>query len=399
MPLANYIEDIFIELANLVIQGKISHWHADKAPILSFHSAVTGQNGITQKQAEFVLKLVRKYRKDLEKSFGIDLQNNLDNPIWKNSFREIDYSKKISIEFDENKIPYIHIRFPFNFKEDFQKEFSDTRGRSLTIWDNDQKVQKALLFNINHIQLYEFGKRNGFEFSENFLNLVNFVEEIWADDVNYLPHSIIDNEQVVLNNANTNATTFFEKEKINQVIPDLFLARTMGYTLEKSPKKTEIFKILSSQENTFWIGDEMKCARIIKELDVYPIVIFLDRSSDVMEWTKGIIKAFRAKNIDTSTVRVCFRFLKEDPAGAEFNQWVRDNNLGGAVKTGKIFICQHKPPKWMLTDDFLPKIMISNALYPHTNTTVNTMLANHHTVFFVGKIKPTSQKERKIVEL
>ena len=399
MPLMRYIEDIFLELANIVIQGKISHWHADTTPIMSFHSAVTGRGGITQKQSEFMLKLVKKYRKDLEKSFGVDLQNDLDNPVWKNPFREIDYSRKISIETDENKIPYIHIRFPFSLKEDFQKEFSDSRGRTLTVWDNELKVQKAPLFKINHIQLYEFGKKNNFEFSENFLNLIDIVEEIWSDDINYLPHCVIDNDQVILNNANSNAISFFEKEKTNQLISDLFLARSMGYVLEKSPKNTEIFKIFSSQENAFWVGEETTCARIVKELDTYPIVIFLDRSSDVITWTKNMIKAFHTENIDTSAIRVCFRFLNDDPVGSEFNQWVRDNNLGGSVSTGKIFICQHKPPKWMLKDDFSPKIMISNALYPHTNTTVNTMIVNHHTVLFVGKIRPTSQKETKIVEL
>ncbi len=34
---------------------------------------------------------------------------------------------------------------------------------------------------------------------------------------------------------------------------------------------------------------------------------------------------------------------------------------------GQIFICQHKPPKWMFKDDFKIKMIVSNVLYPSTN--------------------------------
>ena len=103
-----YIDDIFLELADLVVTGQIAYWHADTSPILSFQQAVKSGNGITQRQAEFMLKLVRKYRKEISKYVGEDISDHIDNPLWKKSFREIDYTKKISLKIEENGKTYVH---------------------------------------------------------------------------------------------------------------------------------------------------------------------------------------------------------------------------------------------------------------------------------------------------
>jgi len=399
MSTTRFIEDAFLELAKLVNAGQISFWHADASPVMSFQHALDSGSGITKRQADFMLKLVRKYRKDLEISLGKEIGELIDNPLWKNPFREIDYSKRISIEFEEDGKTYVHIRFPFSLKENFQKEFADSRGKTPTVWDNEQKVQKAALHDINHIRLYEYGKKNEFEFSENFINLVEQVEEIWSDEVDLSPHCVIEDKNILLVNANANALTYFENHKSGQLIEDLHLAKTMGFPVAKSQEKSKIFEIFSTMETKFWTSDIKKIANLIKELNAYPIVIFLDRSHDAIDWVKNIFYHFQAENLGIEGMRVCFRFPKEDPEGTEFNQWVKENNLGGSVESGKIFICQHKPPKWMLKGDFSPKIVISNSLYPQTNIVASSMINSHHTVFYIGKVKPSVNKDLKIVEL
>lgn len=399
MSTTRFIEDAFLELANLVTNGHIAYWHADASPVMSFQQALDSGSGITKRQADFMLKLVRKYRKELEKSLGTDVSDLIDNPLWKNSFREIDYSKRISIEFEEDGKPYIHIRFPFSLKENFQKEFADNRGKTPTVWDNEQKVQKAALHDINHIRLYEYGKKNEFEFSENFVNFVEQVEEIWSDEVDLSPHCVVEDKNVLLVNANTNATTYFENHKTGQLIEDLHLAKIMGFPMAKSQEKSKIFEIFSTMETKFWTNDIKKITGLLKELNTCPIVIFLDRGQDSMDWAKTVFYHFQAEKLDVDGMRVCFRFPKDDPEGTEFNQWVKENNLGGSIESGKIFICQHKPPKWMLKGDFSPKIVISNSLYPQTNIVASSMINSHHTVFYIGKVKPSVNKDTKIVEL
>ena len=81
------------------------------------------------------------------------------------------------------------------------------------------------------------------------------------------------------------------------------------------------------------------------------------------------------------------------------NQWIKENGLGGKMTSGKIFICQHKPPKWMMSSDFTPKILISNSLYPSTSQQTSHFIKHHHTVFYVGSVKPSMNKEYRIVEL
>ena len=53
----------------------------------------------------------------------------------------------------------------------------------------------------------------------------------------------------------------------------------------------------------------------------------------------------------------------------------------------------------MLKDEFDVKIVISNGIFPSTNTTTESLIDSHHTVFFLGDIKPSEKRKKKIVEL
>ena len=89
---------------------------------------------------------------------------------------------------------------------------------------------------------------------------------------------------------------------------------------------------------------------------------------------------------------------EEDKFG--FNQWVKDNELGGPVDDGKIFIFQQKPPKWLFSREVPVKIIVTNSLYPLPSNITQSWMDSHTCVCFVGEVKASrNTKDNKIVEL
>ena len=398
MPAMNYIEDIFLELTSYVFTGKLSYQDQDFNPIMSFHDAITMGKLLTKKQSIFMLKILQKYKNQFETLRGIDITAHLETPNWKNEFRDIDYSKKVSVSIDDDQIIWLNVKFPFALKDSFVKEFSEN-GKSKATWSPEERAQKVKLYDINVVRLYDFCTKNNFDFDQDFLDLVESVEDIWSEENDIAPHSVVEDKKVFLKNASETAQEYFDNHKNNDLTNDLFLAKSMGFPVVNFHENSIRQTMASTTDTKFWIKTIDTLTDVLEKTDQWPVVIFLDRTSDISEWTSSFVESLKTRNLPQDMVRVCFRFKNDDIHGKEFNTWVKENNLGGEVSTGKIFICQHKPPKWMLKDDFRPKIMISNTLYPHTSTTTNSMLNSHHTIFYVGNIRPSLRKDTSIVEL
>ena len=96
-------------------------------------------------------------------------------------------------------------------------------------------------------------------------------------------------------------------------------------------------------------------------------------------------------------IKVCFRDSSQSTS--QLNAWIKENELGGKVQEGKIFIFNHKPAKWLFKNDISVKIIVTNNLYPDTVISVREWIKSHPCVFYVGNIKPSLQKEINIVDL
>jgi hypothetical protein len=394
-----FIEDIFIDLADTIMAGSIIVPQVDYDPIISFYNTILTGKQLTKKQADYLIRLLIKYQTVYESVANISITNAIASPVWKQPFRTLDYSKSVSVVTDSTGISYIHLKFPFALKDLFIAEFANVRGKSPAMWDPEEKVQKIKIHDINVIQLYEFVKKNNFDVADDFLSVVSQVEEIWASEEEFSPMSYVVDNSVEIVNYSKLAKDYFDQNKSNSVVKDLFLARSMGYPLANSDNTNRLDRLFSSKETNFWIRDLKDCFKFIKDVDSYPIVLFLDRASNVMDDVITFCEAFKFAGFDESSIRVCFRFSNDEEGGKTFNQWIKDNGLGGKMTSGKIFICQHKPPKWMLSSDFTPKILISNSLYPSTSQQTSHFIKHHHTVFYVGNVKPSMNKEYRIVEL
>ena len=385
-----YIEDIFLEFMSLVSYGRINLQHYDRSAAFSFYENISTGNQLTENQAKYVLKILFKYR-NVARAF-IDYEDKLENPMWKNPFRVIDNSKKIWIEQSDDNQLYICLKFPYGFKEKFDTEIEYV-SRSST-WDNNRKVRLLKFYNYNLIQLYEFAKDNGFEISDNFMDAVTQVEEVWQNSEQYEFSSTVENDKVVLINAEEDALEYFESKKTGNIQNDLFIAKSMGYRYNTKPK-TMIEHIANQSGNKFWVKNQKEFIDLAYKLDG-KVAIILDRNADSLEWVKELAVVLDNSTYDKSDFRVCFRSSnKTDP---EFNEWVSENNFGGKIASAKFLIFQYKPAKWLFNEENDVIMLATNELVPPTNSQSRTLFDSHPCVIYVGEYKPV-KKEEEIIEL
>lgn len=394
----SYVEDAFIALWDAVICGSVLFDEQDFSPANNFYKVISSNNSLTENQGKFVIRLLKKYQAQC-KSSGIDYKFLLETPRWKMPFRVLDLSKRAFVEVDEENIPWICLKFPFQLKEKFEKEIISTNRPSLydyfdNYWDAEKKIRKLNLYNYNLIQLHDFLVDNNFEIQESFIELLNLAEEIWNNSDSVTKKSVINNGKVCLVNAEKETVEYFTKnqKKFND---DLLLAKSMGYFLDAYPSSL-LEKIATNEHNWFWIKNLTDVLSITDSIDG-KILIVLDRSSDYKEWLFDYSHQTEKLGIDKFLTKICFREEKEK--GQDFNKWIADNSYGGPTSNGKYYIFLHKPNKWLysLLNDV--KIVITNMVYTPTDRIVSALFKSHPCVIYVGTAKPTESKDYKIVEL
>jgi len=392
-----YTEDIFLEFYYLVDRNIIPIDHRDVEPIESFYTTLISGKQLTKSQSNFIIRILSKYMNHIDDKI-VGVKDTIDNPKWKNSFREIDNTRKVSLYVDDDHVTYLLIKFPFAFKDTFVKEF--TAGlRNFSVWDHDLKVQKIKFLDVNLVLFIDLARKYKFEISSDVIDAVDTVEEFWNDRLDYIPYSAVEDQSVKLKNATESSLVYFEEHKTGNIDQDLFLAKTLGYTAQIKEPITFIDKIVSSEENKFWIKTTESLLSLLKQINHWPVIVVLDRATDTIDWCNQFVNTLVETGNQHIKTKICFRYPNTDAKGSAFNQWIKDHGYGADMKEGQIFICNHKLPKWMIKDGFDVKLIVSNGIYPSTNTTTESMLDSHHTVFFLGDIKPSEKRKKKIVEL
>ena len=392
--MSNYVEDIFIEFYENSQAMSVPIQRQDSAACSSFYQHLIVGNQLTQNQANYILKLLNKY-KNLSSLANFDYSQDIINPIWKNSFRSIDYSKKIFVEKTNDGNIFICLKFPYQLKKEFEDEFEKNSDRKTSFWDHEEKIRKLNIYDFNLVQVYEFVKSHNFEIDDTFMIALGEVEEIWQNQDKILPKSTIVDGNVKLLNCSGEVSEWWNSNKTGILEDDLLLAKNMGYILDKNPENP-IEKIASTLSNSFWIKDNKQFLNLINPISG-KICIVLDRVGRSIEWMQKFAENVDECGIPRDQVKVCFRADKNEDQS--FNQWIKDNKFGGKVDDGKILIFNYKPAKWLFKELNSVKMLVSNNLYPSTNNIARDWFNAHPCVVYLGDIKPSEAKGQKIVEL
>jgi hypothetical protein len=391
-----FAEDIFFHFFMKVITNHITVQHQDYSPIESFHSKIADGGQLTQNQANYILKLLEKY-KNVSAAAGFDYKDKLEDIQWKQPFRVLDLTKKIYVEKTEAGKLEICLKFPYQLKKEFDDEINvnNPNSNKVSHWDSEDKVRRLNLFDFNLIAIYEFAIKHNFDIDDTFMSVMADVEEIWqnADDV--VPYSELTDIGVQLRNASEEVTAWWHNVTSTSVDNDLLLAKSMGFPLRKTPENL-IEKIAASSDNSFWIKTNNNLFDLCKHVSG-KICIILDRSSNTLQWLQQFIVDADKSGILREEIKVCFRENKESKTG--INEWIKIAGVGGKVEQGRILIFESKPAKWLFKEEQDVKLLVTNNIYPPTNTLAKEWFSSHPCVVYLGETKPTEQRGQKIVEL
>lgn len=397
MSTFTFVEDLFLEFARCnSIHGFVGH-PTDYRAVVNFTNIISNHESLTQSQANLILKILKKYIVQARTN-NIDYGSLLDEPRWKHSFRILDLSKKIFVAKNEDNQVILCLKFPFGLKDSFLQFFGHKNSsHDLSSWDHEEKIRKINVKDVNLIHLYEWGKENGFEFDEKFLNLVFEAENAWENEDKITPHSIIFENQAVLMNSNQDADNFFEKHSTGDLYNDLFLAKSMNFPLENySDFKHPIEKIAASKSNIFWIKENFDFFKVYEHVKG-KICVILDRAASREDWLKKFIDDSEKFGVNRNEIKICFRDGKHDQGN--FNQWIKEKGLGGNVSDGKLLIFEGKPAKWLFRDNVDVKIIVTNNLFSNSTLWVNDWMKSHPCVIFLSEHKPTLTKVKDIAVL
>lgn len=392
-----FIEDILTEFCRLNSMHGFVSIHNEYRTLMNFETILDNNEHLTQSQGNLLIKILKKYQ-HTAKTLAFDYEKQLQDVKWRTPFRILDLTKKIYLKKIENNQHIICLKFPYALKEPFDIEFPPLNGDIHTrLWDVEEKIRKIPVDTINIIHLYRWALEHNFELSEDFLNLVFLVENCWSVEEKISPHSVIFDNFVVLINSTQDADEYFEKNRSGNIEQDLFLAKSMNFPLKLNTKpKTTIEKICAVEKNIFWIKEIEKFFQLCEKIQG-KICVLIDRASERETWLKKFVEIAEKYPTERESIRVCFRDDKHDRGN--FNQWVKDNRLGGSVNSGKYLIFENKPAKWLFKDNIDVKIIVTNNLYSNSNSWVNDWLASHPCVIHLSDVKPTLKREKNIDSL
>lgn len=392
-----YFENLFVKLyQELEWSFSGSFDGEDFNAATNFHKIITSGNQLTFAQGRYLIQLLKKYHL-IAKANGVIYDKSLSDVVWKTPFRVLDTTKSVWVEEDDEKL-WICFKFPYALKEEMEKEFRGSDFQKNSKYDYDKKIRKLDPYRFNIQQVNDFVEKFEIFKDASFVNLLDQVDEIWEQETFLLPRAtIIDGSAVIVNGANT-ALDYFSEHQTGDINKDIFLLKSMGFPLSLKGHPTNLIeKICSTKEKTFWIDSLSKFCQIQKQIDGVSVVVLDRNTKDIVGWLKQFLKFTDDASIPRSDIRICFR--ESEKNNSVLNQWIKDNELGGKVKDGKIFVFLHKPAKWLFKEQINVKITLTNSFIPVNEPTTLKLLKSHPCNIIVSEIKPTESKDFKIVEL
>ena len=357
-------------------KGTFSIERSDYNLITSLARQTFRGTAYTDRQCELAKQKIMYYKSQYEDNgYNIDIAiEELRMPL-----REVDQSRWIKVvgspdnllEREQSEGPWIAIRFIFQKK---LISSIDTIKRKLGygIYDKENKIH---YFPLTEKTVYEilsvFNESNNFEVEEQLRiyygkliemknNKENYVPGIYSLKLKNLHEKSLEYAISSIGEPNIdNLCRYYDqKDKIGlSYFDDNDLYKSLRFLTSLTKKvvnrtKTQIQ--INPKEYTI-----ENIAETVLELYRFPLVVVLTEKDCYSELVQ-FHKAFNGI-IPNESCSVLFR-LDNDTDGAEFNQYIRRNNLNNLVdnNTKIVYISNNKIPKPLLQSDWLPSAAITS---------------------------------------
>ena len=263
--------------------------------------------GMTSRQRELAIKLTAKYRKQF-RNVGIDVSGITKNPEFRTEVRTVDRSKRFSVIND-----FIHLYFPYN--QEMIKEINTMLREDVLIhnsqsqWNADEKRWDINNTEGNFITLYDWSKKNKFDFSPESIKYYNKLDKIIQNQEKYNIYATAkDDSSLELHNAPKELQEYWNSHiKDKKLLEQVKSCGLLAIDLDKSVlTKYNFNKIQQEILSKVFITVEEPISSVLftcLDLGFEKIAVGLtSHSASNVEQVNKIIKWYRVKFDNTDDV-------------------------------------------------------------------------------------------------
>jgi hypothetical protein len=327
----------------------------DASFLLNVVSQLKNNIALTEGQANLLIKVLNE---NIGLLYTIPyLKESLDNPQYRYSFRKLDNTKKIFLYNNKE----IAVKFPFS--RELNNKLSALK--LVSSFNKKEKLHLLAATQRNIWSLIDTFKKYDFEIDKGLLDLYSEIEWIKSHSQDYIP---IMTDNLAIKNANKNLVDYYDANKRNELIPDLFLAKTLGIKFDHlldSLINNPLTKIIL-QEKTDIDNRVVPLSKLVEsliEINSWPIFVIMENNSQSHQELENMFIDFTNAEISNKQMSVLFR----SSTNKDLNEFIKNNQLNNYVdENTKIIFITQRIPKILLKINLQPKLILCLCKYfPH----------------------------------
>lgn len=379
-----YIEDLIIVLA----QSGIKQSPFDVRLVISFYNQIREKTSFTEKQANLAISLTKKYKNKLEAHLSKNIDGFLLNPQFKQPFRVINNSKKITTIIHPEYKKALRVEFPYD-DHLLTKFRQEKQTLDYAQWNPEEKTwifsldEKSIRF------LSGLIKENGFTADDEFMDYVKQFDNIQENIEKYVPMVVRDNDTIKFVNISKN----LPQNQSSDLLVSLFNARKLGIQtwsedIERELDNGILKKFLKSDPGVGFDVDLTEHSlidlkNIIKYL--FPCLVVIPGGTELEKIQKSL-ELFNSLELTNSEMSVLFRLSSD--IGKEFNNFVKENHLNSKISTNtKVIFISTQVPKTILESNIKFNSVLNFNFY-NIHYKIRDFISWHHNVINILENTP-----------
>jgi hypothetical protein len=366
-------------------------------------------NQLTEKQGHLAVKLLNKYRIEM-RPFVPTLDNDLDNPKWKNPFRVLPRHKRISIGNHEQPAKFhngkcILIEFPYddNIVNLFRSHNTEMHELYKGGWDANLKQWVFALTEKNVEWLGDNLLSKDFYADDQFQSLYQEIKAVIPNMESHIPMITASDNGYTLINVHRSVPSI----ETGNLVEALFLAREYGITTWDDTIDAQINQQLSPVTKTIlsvsnkkhpWIDSDMYSVDVFQDLIQYggPALVIIPGGSElemITVWTEFVLRM----GIQAEQMSVMFRLPNDQ---AEFNQFVKTAKLNNPISENtRLVFVSTKITKPLIKAGIEFNTVINLGYYNYMHFTMSTVVDNARNLVYYSMKAPTKNNKWQPREL
>lgn len=357
------------------------------------------QEGMTEKQANLCLKILKKNINILNTTFLTDVLPFINSPVYKYPLRVVNNHYKISLIEENSNYQKIKLEFPFN--ELIVKQIKSQKDKIYNYqWDPTEKSWYLSMETASLQLCYHFVQQYNFEYDPAFEIYFDQIRDITNNLENIVPMVDYIDGKYKIKNAFRGIPEFAS----DNLIDSLFTARKYGvYTwsdtvedhLNKLSTCSLTVNFLKHNDHKEFVVDSSSFSKksienLIKHL--LPGIFFIPAGSELAT-LQNSLDLLQSAGIDNSEITTLFRLPNE--TNSTFNKFIKENGLNSPLSrnTKAVFISTKIPKTIFQTDLKFNTAIMYNRYYAHYTT--KDFLRNFQNILEIVDKKAEENRKRQ----